>query len=127
MRPYCRASFSVRTGTDIQMMHDQHPQTTSTFDYVVVGTGAAGSIVAARLSESPGMTICALKVSVHTTGTHIFTFQRASSKSCSMKPTLGSSRLSRRRTSTDARSSRRSAAPSADRVDQRHDHQPRSG
>ena len=27
------------------MMHDLQPQSTSTFDYVVVGTGAAGSIV----------------------------------------------------------------------------------
>ena len=31
-----------------------------TFDYVIVGTGAAGSIVAARLSEDPGITVCAL-------------------------------------------------------------------
>jgi len=43
------------------MMHDQQPQSTSTFDYVVVGTGAAGSIVAARLSEDPGITVCALE------------------------------------------------------------------
>lgn len=32
-----------------------------TFDYVIVGTGAGGSIVAARLSEDPGVTICALE------------------------------------------------------------------
>jgi choline dehydrogenase len=32
-----------------------------TFDYVVVGTGAGGSIVAARLSEDPGVTICSLE------------------------------------------------------------------
>ena len=43
------------------MLHDQQPQSTSTFDYVVVGTGAAGSIVAARLSEDPGVTVCALE------------------------------------------------------------------
>ncbi|HKA74252.1 MAG TPA: GMC family oxidoreductase, partial [Xanthobacteraceae bacterium] len=42
-------------------MHDQQPQSTSSFDYVVVGTGAAGSIVAARLSEDPGITVCALE------------------------------------------------------------------
>src|SRR5262245_27645679 len=69
------------------MMQDQQPRSISTFDYVVVGAGAAGSIVAARLSEDPGITVCAL-VPVHRTGTRIFTFQRASSKSCSMKPTL---------------------------------------
>jgi choline dehydrogenase len=43
------------------MMQDQQPRSTSTFDYVVVGTGAAGSIVAARLSEDPGITVCALE------------------------------------------------------------------
>ena len=43
------------------MLHDQQPRSTSTFDYVVVGTGAAGSIVAARLSEDPGITVCALE------------------------------------------------------------------
>jgi len=43
------------------MTHDQQPQSTSTFDYVVIGTGAAGSIVAARLSEDPGITVCALE------------------------------------------------------------------
>ncbi len=42
-------------------MQDQQPRSTSTFDYVVVGTGAAGSIVAARLSEDPGITVCALE------------------------------------------------------------------
>jgi len=44
-----------------QMMHDQQPGSTSTFDYVVVGTGAAGAIVCARLSEDPGVTVCALE------------------------------------------------------------------
>ena len=43
------------------MLHDQQRRSTSTFDYVVVGTGAAGSIVAARLSEDPGITVCALE------------------------------------------------------------------
>ena len=54
------ASSLVRTGTNIQMMHDQQPRSTSTFDYVVVGTGAAGAIVSARLSEDPGISVCAL-------------------------------------------------------------------
>jgi choline dehydrogenase len=43
------------------MMHDQQPRSTSTFDYVVVGTGAAGAIICARLSEDPGVTVCALE------------------------------------------------------------------
>jgi choline dehydrogenase len=43
------------------MLHDQQPRSTSTFDYVVVGIGAAGSIVAARLAEDPGITVCALE------------------------------------------------------------------
>src|SRR5262245_52498264 len=42
-------------------MQAEQPQSTSSFDYVVVGTGAAGSIAAARLSEDPGITICALE------------------------------------------------------------------
>ena len=42
-------------------MQSDQPQTTTTFDYVVVGTGAAGSIVAARLSEDAGVTVCALE------------------------------------------------------------------
>ncbi len=32
-----------------------------TFDYVVVGAGAGGAIVAARLSEDPGTTVCVLE------------------------------------------------------------------
>ena len=32
-----------------------------TFDYVIVGAGAAGSIVAARLSEFANMRICLLE------------------------------------------------------------------
>ena len=42
-------------------MQTDQLRSTTTFDYVVVGTGAAGSIVAARLSEDPGVTICALE------------------------------------------------------------------
>jgi choline dehydrogenase len=42
-------------------MQSDPPQSTATHDYVVVGTGAAGSIVAARLSEDHGVTVCALE------------------------------------------------------------------
>src|SRR3979409_591550 len=43
------------------MAQAEEPRSTATFDYVVVGAGAAGSIVAARLSEDPGVTICVLE------------------------------------------------------------------
>lgn len=36
-------------------------QAVDSFDYVVVGTGAAGSVVAARLAEDSGTTVCALE------------------------------------------------------------------
>ena len=32
-----------------------------TFDYVIVGAGASGSIMAARLTEDPGVTVCVLE------------------------------------------------------------------
>lgn len=32
-----------------------------TYDYVVIGAGAAGSIIAARLTENPGTTVCVLE------------------------------------------------------------------
>jgi choline dehydrogenase len=35
--------------------------TPDTFDYVLVGAGAAGSILAARLTEDPGVTVCVLE------------------------------------------------------------------
>ena len=31
------------------------------FDYVIVGAGSAGSVIAARLAEIPGITICVLE------------------------------------------------------------------
>ena len=41
--------------------HAQDASSVDTFDYVVVGTGAGGSIVASRLSEDPGVTICSIE------------------------------------------------------------------
>ncbi|WP_198375048.1 GMC family oxidoreductase [Neoroseomonas rubea] len=35
--------------------------TSDTFDYVIVGAGAAGSILAARLTEDPGTSVCVLE------------------------------------------------------------------
>lgn len=40
--------------------HDM-PTSPDTFDYVIVGAGAAGSILAARLTEDPGVTVCVLE------------------------------------------------------------------
>ena len=31
------------------------------YDYVIVGGGTAGSIVAARLAENPGITVCLIE------------------------------------------------------------------
>lgn len=38
-----------------------HGETTNSFDYVIVGAGAAGSVLANRLTETPGVSVCVLE------------------------------------------------------------------
>jgi len=39
-------------------VRDRFARVNATFDYVVLGGGTAGSVVAARLAEDPSITVC---------------------------------------------------------------------
>ena len=65
-------------------MQDQQPRSTSTFDYVVVGTGAAGSIVAAACRKTQASPSAPWSP-VRPTGTRTFICRRASSRHVPMK------------------------------------------
>lgn len=53
----CVYDLKLTLSIDVRKMH--HPeQATETFDYLIIGAGSAGSIIAARLAEEPGVSIC---------------------------------------------------------------------
>ena len=54
--PRCSAPRSHRPPTEADMNHER-----TEFDYVVVGGGSAGCVVASRLSEDPTVSVCLLE------------------------------------------------------------------
>ena len=67
-----------------------------TFDYVIVGSGAAGSVLANRLTEEPGATVCVLEAGPPDRHPYIHVPGRLHQDAVQPGLTPGSSRPSRR-------------------------------